>query len=152
ELDTQVTAEQYLLKSVVPFCEQRWGLKPPRLGLIGISMGGQAALRLAFKYPDQFPAVAGISSAIDYYELYGQGLALDEMYDSQEQCRQDTVLLHIHPVNYPPHLFFCIDPVDVDWYRGNDRLVEKLNALGVPHQADLQTQAGGHSWIYFNHM
>jgi S-formylglutathione hydrolase FrmB len=25
-------------------------------------------------------------------------------------------------------------------------------ALGVSHEADLTTQAGGHSWDYFNHM
>ena len=56
------------------------------------------------------------------------------------------------PYDYPPHLFFCIDPDDSDWYRGNDRLHEKMNALGVPHAMDLTTRAGGHSWAYFDHM
>jgi S-formylglutathione hydrolase len=74
------------------------------------------------------------------------------MYDSKEQCRQDTALMHIHPSDYPPHIFFAIDPADVRWYRGNDRLHEKLNALGIPHTIDLTTEAGGHSWDYFNHM
>jgi S-formylglutathione hydrolase FrmB len=73
------------------------------------------------------------------------------MYDSKEQCRQDTALMHIHPSHYPPHIFFAIDPDDEDWYRGNDRLHEKLGALGVPHEADLTTRAGGHSWDYFSH-
>src|SRR5260370_734862 len=36
--------------------------------------------------------------------------------------------------------------------RGNDRLHEKMNALGVPHEIDITTRAGGHSWDYFNHM
>jgi S-formylglutathione hydrolase len=27
-----------------------------------------------------------------------------------------------------------------EWYRGNDRLHEKLAAMGVPHVADLDTQ------------
>jgi S-formylglutathione hydrolase len=152
EFDAGVTPERHLLQQVLPCCDQRWGLKPGAVGLLGISMGGQAVLRLAFKYPDRFPAAAGISSALDYHELYGSGMVLDEMYDSKEQCRQDTALLHIHPSNHPPHLFFCIDPDDELWYRGNDRLVEKLNALGIEHQADLQTRAGGHSWDYFNHM
>jgi S-formylglutathione hydrolase len=115
-------------------------------------MGGQGALRLAFKYPESFPVVGAISSAVDYHELYGQGMAIDEMYDSKEQCRQDTATLHIHPSQYPPHIFFCIDPDDTSWYRGNDRLHEKLSALGVPHEIDLTTRAGGHSWDYFNHM
>jgi S-formylglutathione hydrolase FrmB len=150
--DSKLTAEKYVLQDVVPFFRARWQLSPPALGLFGISMGGQGALRLAFKHAPLFPAVAGIASALDYYELYGRGLSLDEMYDSKEQCRQDGALLHVHPSQFPPHIFFAIDPDDADWYRGNDRLHEKLAALGVPHTCDLTTRAGGHSWDYFNHM
>src|SRR5579871_3530299 len=150
--DPEVTPEQYLLRSVVPFFETRWGIKPPGIGLLGYSMGGQGALRLAFKHPETFPAVAAFASAIEYYELYGRGLSVDEMYDSKEQCRQDTAPMHVHPSRFPPHIFYCIDPDDAEWYRGNDRLHEKLSALGVPHEIDLTTRAGGHSWDYFNHM
>ena len=152
EFDDRITPERYLLEQVVPYFNQRWGLAPRAVGLQGISMGGQGALRLAFKHPELFPVVAAISAAIDYHELYDQGMTIDSMYDSKEQCRQDTALLHIHPSRYPPHIFFCIDPDDVDWHRGNDRLHEKLAALGIPHEMDLTTRAGGHSWEYFNHM
>jgi S-formylglutathione hydrolase len=152
EFDASVTPEQYLLREVVPFFQQRWRIAPPGIGLIGISMGGQGALRLAFKHAKIFPAVAGISSALDFHERYGEGLAIDAMYDSREQCRQDTALMHVPPYGYPPHIYFCIDPADLDWYRGNDRLHEKLTALGIAHTADLTTEAGGHSWDYFNHM
>jgi S-formylglutathione hydrolase len=152
EFDATLTPERFLLDQVVPYFQQRWNLAPPAIGLLGISMGGQGALRLAFKHPKLFPVAAGISSAIDYHELYGEGTPLDDMYDSKEQCRQDTALLHVPPSQPPPHLFFCIDPADWPWYRGNDRLHEKLNALGVAHTCDLETQAGGHSWQYFDHM
>jgi S-formylglutathione hydrolase len=152
EFDPWLTPEKHLLQNMMPFFEQRWDLKPPAIGIFGISMGGQGALRLAFKHPQLFPVVAGISSALDFYELYGQGSPLDEMYDSKEQCRQDTALLHLPPVHYPPHIFYCIDPDDRPWYRGNDRLHEKMNALGVLHQVDFTTRAGGHSWDYFHHM
>ena len=152
EFDAKLTAEQHVLTNVLPLFQQRWGLFPRSIGLFGISMGGQGALRLGFKHPQLFPAVAGIASALDYHELYGEGTPLDEMYDSKEHCRQDTAILHIHPSNQPPHLLFCIDPDDLAWYRGNDRLHEKLSALGVPHTLDLTTQAGGHSWQYFDHM
>src|SRR5262249_47877597 len=131
---------------------ERWDLTPPAIGIQGISMGGQGALRLAFKHPQQFPVVAAISPALDYEQLYGQGSTIDAMYDSKEQCRQDTAIMHIPPSGYPPHIFFCTDPADVHWYRGADRLHEKLNALGIPHESDLTTRAGGHSWDYFNHM
>jgi S-formylglutathione hydrolase len=152
EFDARTTPERYLLDEVVPFFRARWGLAPPALGVQGISMGGQGALRLAFKHPNVFPVVAAISPALDYEQLFGQGSALDTMYASKEQCRQDTAMMHVPPSGYPPHIFFCIDPDDVNWYRGADRLHEKLNALGVPHEADLATRAGGHSWDYFNHM
>jgi S-formylglutathione hydrolase len=152
EFDAQVTPERYLLDSVLSYFAARWGLGPRTVGLLGISMGGQGALRLAFKHPETFPVVAAISPALDYHDLYGQGTPLDEMYDSKEQCRQDTALMHVPPFHPPPHIFFGIDPGDTAWYRGNDRLHEKLNALGVPHTLDLGTRAGGHSWDYFNHM
>ena len=113
--------------------------------------GRAGALRLAFKHPDLFPVVAGIASAIDYHELYGSGTPLDEMYDSKEQCRQDTAPLHVHPSHSPPHVFFAVDPDD-PWCRGNDRLHEKLSALGVAHEIDLTTSAGGHSWAYFERL
>ena len=152
EFDPHVTPERHLLEHVLPFFKERWGLAPPAVGVMGISMGGQGALRLAFKHPQLFPVAAAISPALDYYERYGEGPPLDDLYDSKEQCRQDTALMHIPPANYPPHLFFCIDPDDETWYRGNDRLHEKLSALGIEHTMDLSTQAGGHSWEYFNFM
>jgi S-formylglutathione hydrolase len=152
EFDPSLTPERHLLDNVMPYLAARWDVRPPAVGVQGISMGGQGALRLAFKYPDLFPAAAGISSAVDYHELYGQGSPLDEMYDSKEQCRQDTAPMHIHPSKYPPHLFFCIDPDDANWLRGNERLHEKLSALGVPHEIDFTTRAGGHTWDYFTHV
>jgi S-formylglutathione hydrolase len=150
--DPVMTPERWLLDHVVPFFHATWGLAPPAIGLCGISMGGQGALRLAFKHPKLFPVVAGIASSIEFQNWYGLGYPLDEMYDSKEQARQDTALLHIHPTDYPPHIFFCIDPTDANWWRGNDRLHEKLAALGIAHTCDLTTRAGGHSWTYFNAM
>jgi S-formylglutathione hydrolase len=150
--DPQVSPERYLLDQVLPFCERRWGLGPRAVGLQGIGMGGQAALRLAFKHPDRFPVVAALAAALDFHDLYGRGSSLDELYDSKEQARQDTAVLHVHPAHYPPHLFFGIDPDVADWFRGNDRLHEKLAALGIPHEIDFTTRSGGHSWDYFDRM
>ena len=152
EFDDQMTAEHFVVHEVLPVFEQRWGIRPRAVGIQGISMGGQGALRIAFKHPKLFPVTAGISSAIEYHEWFGQDSPIDDTYDSKEQCRQDTVPMHVHPSEHPREIFFCIDPTDVEWFRGNDRLHEKLNALGVQHQCDLETQAGGHSWDYFDAM
>jgi S-formylglutathione hydrolase len=147
--DARMSAERSVLDEVLPIFRQRWELAPPSIGLLGTSMGGQGALRLAFKRPDLFPVGAAISAAIEYHELFGQGTPLDDMYDSKEQCRQDTASLHVSPLRYPPHIFFCVDPEDDQWFRGNDRLHEKLAALGIEHECDLTTTGGGHSINYF---
>lgn len=152
EFDPALTAEKHLLDNVVPWMRGRWGLGPRAVAAAGISMGGQGAVRLGFKYPDRFPVVAGVASAFDYHELHGEGTPLDDMYESRERCRLDTAILHLNPVRYPPHVWFACDPDDERWYRGNDRLREKLAAYGVPHTADLDTRAGGHSWAYFDAM
>ncbi|OWK47524.1 esterase [Fimbriiglobus ruber] len=152
EFDAHLTAERYLLESVVPWTRDRWNLGPRALAAFGISMGGQGAIRLGFKYPGQFPVVAGVASAFDYHEWYGRGTPIDTMYDSRERCRQDTAIHHVNPPHLPPHVWFACDPADAQWYRGNDRLNEKLSAIGVPHTADLDTSRGGHTWAYFDAM
>lgn len=148
EFDPHLTPEQHLLTDVLPWMTEH---TPGPVAVAGISMGGQGAVRLGLKYPDRFPVVASVAGAFDYHELYGQGTPLDDMYRSREASRQDTAVLHVHPTRFPPHLWFCSDPED-DWFRGNDRLHEKLSAVGIPHTADLTTAAGGHSWTYFDHM
>jgi S-formylglutathione hydrolase len=150
--DPARSAEQYILQAIVPYAVQRWQLGPRSLGLLGISMGGQGALRLAFKRPDVFPVVAAVAPAIEYHQYYGQGSPIDGMYSSKEQCRQDTASMHVNPTAAPPRIFFSVDPNDEPWFRGADRLHEKLSALGVAHECDLTTQAGGHGWGYFNAM
>lgn len=152
--DPQFSAEAYVLKHVVPYAQQRWGARPPRLALLGVSMGGQGALRMAYKHPDTFPVVAAISPAVDFQKRIEEGVdpGLAEMYYDAEDARQDTALLHIHPLNWPRHQFFCCDPTDYRWHESADRLRMKLWSLGVPFECDLETVAGGHSFEYCSHM
>jgi len=139
----------------LPFIRERWGAEPPRIALLGTSMGGQGALRFAFKYPRQFPVVAALAPAIDYQLRYyeeGEEGTLAQMYDSPEDVRQDTATLHVHPLNWPVHTWFCCDPTDLRWYDSAERLRSKLVASGIPHECDLETEAGGHHWAYYNAM
>jgi len=138
EFDPEVTAEKHLLNNIVPWINERFHLGSRSIAVAGIEMGGQGALRLGLKHPSRFRAVGGLGSAIDFHELYGRGTPLDDMYDSKERARQDTATLHMHPTEWPPHIYFACRP-DEFWFRGNDRLDEKLRAYGVPHTADLET-------------
>jgi S-formylglutathione hydrolase FrmB len=152
--DPQFSAEAYVTKHVVAHAVQRWSARPPQLALLGISMGGQGALRLAYKYPDVFPTVAAIAPAIDFQRRIDEGVdpGLAEMYRDAEEARQDTALLHIHPLNWPRNQFFCCAPTDERWYDSAERLRMKLSSLGVPFECDLESDNGGHSYQYFCYM
>jgi len=152
EFDPGQTAERYLLDEVLPFIEQSYGSSPPRIALLGTSMGGQGALRLAYKYPDTFPIVAALSPAIDYQNRFDFDETISGMYSNAEAARQDTATLHIHPLNWPRNQFFSCCPQDFDWFDSSDRLHMKLSSLGVPHECDLETEGGGHGFGYYNVM
>ena len=154
EFDPEVTAERHVLDRVLPWIVERFGATPPKIGLLGTSMGGQGALRFSYKYPDLFPVVAAIAPAIDYHLRYHEEEEemLPLMYPEPEAARQDTALLHIHPLNWPRHQFFCCDPTDQKWFEGADRLRMKLWSLGVPFTCDLETVAGGHGYVYYNQL
>ena len=151
--DPEISGERYVMEKVLPFLANTCQCQPPRIALLGPSMGGQGALRLAYKYPDIFPVVAAIYPSIDFQKKIEEGDPnLSIMYRDAEDARQDTATLHIHPLNWPRYQFFCCDPADVRWHDSADRLHMKLYSLGVPHEFDLETTAGGHNWKYFEHM
>ena len=150
--DLAITPERYVVEHVVAEIGSRFGVAPPGIAIVGRSMGGQGALRLAYRHPHIFPVAAAISPAIDYHaamreaheradgELYD---TLHEIYGDTERARQDTAILHIHPLNWPRHQCFACDPSDEHWYDGAVRLHSKLNALGIPHEAILEARGGG---------
>lgn len=153
EFDPAITAERYVLDYVLPYMREKWNVESPRVGLLGTSMGGQGALRLAFKHPRQFPVVAAISPAIDYHLRWNEGdETLPTMYRDAEQARQDTAILHVHPLNWPRNMWFSCDPADVRWHESAERLRMKLAAIGIPYTCDLETSGGGHGFEYYGRM
>ena len=133
------TAETLLIDAILPWSTGVFGR--PANAIVGIGSGGQAALRLGFRYPERFPVVVSIDGACDFHELHGEGTPLDTLYPRRESARQDTPVLQVRPHDFPPHIWFACDP-DSRWFRGNDRLHEKLNAVGVRHEfhADLDRE------------
>lgn len=155
--DPALTAETYVVEHVLPAVLQKVVpdvVSPAgRVALAGFGMGGQGALRIAYKHPNQFPVVVAVTPAIDFQQRIDEGdPVLSRMYSDAERARQDTATLHIHPLNWPRHQWFCCDPTDYRWHDSAERLRMKLYSLGVPHECDLETAAGGHSWAYFHAM
>ncbi len=65
-VDGKIRYEDFLMKEFMPQMEKKYrgeGTRPAR-GITGISMGGYGALRLAFKYPNQFEAVSAQMPAL----------------------------------------------------------------------------------------
>ncbi|REK17917.1 MAG: esterase [Planctomycetota bacterium] len=153
EFDPQITAERYVVEHTLGWIREQYSVEPPRIALLGTSMGGQGALRMAFKHPNTFPVVAAISPAIDYHLRMEEGdETLPAMYPDKEAARQDTATLHVHPLNWPRNTFFACDPIDYRWHESAERLRMKLAALGVPHECDLETSGGGHGFEYYSRM
>ena len=152
EFHESLTPHQWLIETIVPLIESRFNLQPPRIALLGVSMGGQGALQFAFRHSFKFPVVAAISPAVDFHQLYGSGIPLDQMFPDVESARQATVVLNLHPLAWPRHQYFCCDPADTEWFDGVARLGMKLSSSGILHERDLTTTGGGHSWDYFNRM
>lgn len=74
------------------------------------------------------------------------------MYGDPESARQDTALLHVFPLNWPRHQFFCCDSQDYRWFDSVDRLRMKLGSIGIPFESDMETSGGGHGFDYYNAM
>ena len=73
-------SSELAVDQLLPFIEERWGIEPPKIAMLGVSMGGQGALQLSFRHAAQFPVVAAISPAVDFHQLYGQNLPLTKCY------------------------------------------------------------------------
>lgn len=115
------------------------------VALVGLSVGGGAALRVAFGDPVRFPVVVALLPVVEVQMFWGRGTALDARYASPEDCRQDAPGTHLRPPRVPPHLWIGADPADAHAL-GVGRLREKLLALGVAHHYDTSVTGDGHGW------
>lgn len=151
--DAELSAERFVLEPVTNWLREHWGVRPPLVALLGVGMGGQGGLKLSYKHPNVFPICAAIAPTIDYQHALDAGdQTLNELYRDAEQARQDTATLHIHPLNWPRHQWFCSDPADYLSHDGADRLRMKLYSLGVPYEADLESSSGGDHGRYVEQM
>ncbi|MEW4529689.1 alpha/beta hydrolase-fold protein [Maioricimonas sp. JC845] len=139
---------EFVRETLCGLVRQWWNIEPPRIALMGIGTGGQGALQLAYRHARMFPTVAAIAPAIDFHAWHGRGLDLDQLFDSQEAARQQTVTLHLHPLNWPRHQLLVCDPADPFWFEGCERLASKLFSSGIPFEYDFETTADGNRERY----
>lgn len=144
------TPLEWLHHDVVSWLRNEWGTGERGLAVTGVSLGGQAALGLAYRHSRDYPVVAAVAPAVDFHKLYGLGLPLDNWYSGPEDARQQTVPLHLNPLNWPAHQLLTCDTDDGDWFEGVERLAGKLRSSGVPVTTLFESHALGHCWDYFD--
>jgi hypothetical protein len=149
EGETGPSAEAFVLDTILPLAREHHDVP---VAIAGVGAGGHGALRMAYKRARELPVVAAWRPAVDSYALLSRGLPppaeidaeavrnLAVRYRDAEQCRQDSAVLHIHPLGWPKRQWFGC-PIGDPWWDGADRLRMKLTALGVPHECDLDAPA-----------
>ncbi len=147
--DPTRTTAAWVTDEVLPWIATHWNAAAPRVALLGVSMGGQGVLQMAYPRGREFPVVIAISPIVDFHHCLGNGFPLDDMFADTEEARQWNVTLNLNPLNWPRYQHLFCDPTDV-WLEGCERLGMKLSASGILHERDFETTGGGHTWDYFN--
>lgn len=143
--------ETFIMKELLPDVELRLPING-RMGIAGISMGGNGALALAFKYPRVFAAVGSMSGAVDLSEAASRPALIERLgpYKDNRTLWEESSALHLAKerpgaARRVPVLL-TVGGRD-RWVKANRRLHEVLVDLGV--DCKLEELAGGHEWSHW---
>jgi len=163
--------EDVIVKDFIPFLDAKYRTIPGRRGhaILGSSMGGYGALKIAFKRPDLFAAVAAHSPALLPFDLkhlpeYAENLinnpkgflngpirkTFGEPID-EEFWRENNPLWIAEQGKAPKDLkiyFDCGENDRFGFQKGSQELHEILEKKGVPHESAILP--GSHGWEYIN--
>jgi enterochelin esterase-like enzyme len=153
--------EDYVLEDVLPAAEEMLEVSPDRdrRHVIGVSMGGQAALRIGLGHPELFGSAASLSSIVltredalemldnplvrwltDIPEAFGDGTDL-EFSDSQNAY----VLVERRPPELEQKVFLAAGTEEWSKFRETSgAFAEHLAELGVDYR--FMVYQGGHGW------
>ncbi|MCX7664256.1 MAG: hypothetical protein N2112_01770 [Gemmataceae bacterium] len=126
-----ITPSQFVLEHLLPEAQKRCLATEQNLLVMGLGSGGHAALRMAFRSPNVFKGVYAWNATIDQHLYWELRPELQSIYKNRESCRQDSALFAIPQWGLATIYFGC--ELDSPNRKGNDRLHEKLNALGITH-------------------
>jgi enterochelin esterase family protein len=154
--------EDMAVKDFVEHIEATYRTAPGRAGrvLFGVSMGGYGAMRIAFKYPDRFAAVATHSAMLlekiptaEDGARRGQMASFNRIFgtpiDAAMWAENDPLLLVAKAdAKALPALYLdCGSEDRFQLFIGNKDLHEKLQAKGIPHEFGLYPGDHGYEYV-----
>ena len=147
--------EDYLVRDLVADVETRFPAKYGRANraIVGVSMGGFAAVTLALRHPDLFTFAGAISPAIDVperrftWKRAGQWWAFRMIFgplgSKERQARDPFVLLQSADPRTVPYFYLTaaeqeplLEPIQ--------RFAARLGKHGLAYE--FHTKPGGHDW------
>jgi len=143
----------YLIKELIPQMQNYLPISRDASSnyLVGNSMGGYGVLKLAFKYPKSFSAVAAISPVTDlsvvpgimpdYKSIFGDEL-MDKKYQLKEMAEAQT-----HNLN---NMSWYLSIGDDDFMKApcDDFVNFMIEDLSI--QVNYDTTSGNHDWDFWN--
>ena len=147
--------ETLILKELLPELQSKYGLRKDQRGTLigGYSMGGMGSLRIAFKHPDRFAAVAAIAPSIEPVYKFNDIQPVDRTHRNDgiyEKIFGDPIDQDYWQANHPPaiardrskiliaskmKIYFEVGDADrLGFYRGGEFLHRLLLDKGVKHE------------------
>jgi S-formylglutathione hydrolase FrmB len=154
--------EDLVTKDLIARVESTLPVLPGRSGraLLGVSMGGYAALRIAFTQPDLYAAVATHSAMLlesipkredgaGRWQMTAFHSAFGDPIDASLWKASDPLELArvADPGRVPPLYFDCGSEDRYGLFRGNSDLDRTLGARGVPHTFGLYPGDHGYEYV-----
>jgi len=154
--------EDLVTKDAIAFAESNYRVRRERAGraLLGVSMGGYAALRIALSHPDLYAAVATHSAMLlagpprpgqgaDPYQLAAFARVFGEPPDLALWRANDPLdwAQRADPRSVPALSFDCGDHDRYGLGAGNEELHRRLLARGVAHEFALRPGDHGYEYV-----
>ena len=151
--------EDYIVQDLIPDAERRFPARSDRSGraIVGVSMGGYGAIRIAFDHPDRFAFVGTISAALD---------VPSRPFSAHRIGQWQRFRTIFGPIGSPSeragdpfHFVQSADPAAMPYFwlaagsqeallDVNRRFANDLRKRGF--QSEFHTAPGGHDWQQWN--
>lgn len=154
--------EDLVTRDLVAHVESTYRVAPGReaRALLGVSMGGYAALRIAFREPRLFRAVASHSAMLllepptpeegagrwhmdAFHRVFGNPIDPDLWMQSDPLRLAETA----DPKTVPALYFDCGSEDRFGLFAGNQALHDRLRSRGVPHEFGLHPGDHGYEYV-----